>query len=362
MKLRIRPGLLRLLLLVGVPAVVVVGGLFIWQMGGRYVTTENAYVKADIVQIAPEVAGRVIEVAVRDHAHVKAGDVLLRIDPEPYKLALAQEEAELDSARAAVETARATYHETRSELGELESRADYLARQAARQLELNAKGVAPATRMEEAQNEAEVARERINVVRRRLARVLTTLQGNPDLPTDQHPRVREQIAARDRAALDLARTTITAPTGGVVVNVKLQPGEQVKAATPIFAMVADHRPWVEANLKETTLTHVQVGQKVDVILDIYPDFTWTGEITSISPATGAEFAILPPQNASGNWVKVVQRLPVRIKLLPRDGEPALRAGMTATVSIDTERQRKVGALISNIASYFRGDAKAARQN
>jgi len=353
---------LRLLLLVGVPTVVVAGGLFIWQMGGRYVTTENAYVKADIVQIAPEVAGRVIDVAVRDHAHVNAGDVLLRIDPEPFQLALAKANAELETARTTVETARATYIETKSELGELESRADFLGRQFARQQELNSRGVAPATKMEEAQNDAQVARERINVVRQRLARLLTVLKGDPEMPTDKHPLVLERIADRDRAALDLARTTISAPIGGVVVNVKLQKGEQVKAATPIFALVSDNRPWVEANLKETTLTHVQVGQKVEVVLDIYPDFTWTGQITSISPATGAEFAILPPQNASGNWVKVVQRLPVRISLLPRDGEPALRAGMTATISIDTERQRHVGALVSQIASYFRGDAKAAGQN
>lgn len=359
MKMRMRAGLVRLFLLVGVPAVVIVGGLFIWQLGGRYITTENAYLKADIVQIAPEVAGRVVEVAVRDHAHVKTGDLLLRIDPEPFQLALTRAEAELDSARSAVETTRAIYHETLSELGELESRADYLTRQAARQSELNARGVAPATRMEEAQNDAQVARERINVARQRLSRILTNLQGKPDLPADQHPRVREQLAARDRALLELRRTTITAPVGGIVVNVKLQPGEQVRAATPIFALVADHRPWVEANLKETTLGNVRVGQRVVVALDIYPDITWVGQVTSISPATGAEFAILPPQNASGNWVKVVQRLPVRIKLLPQKDEPPLRAGMTATVSIDTERQRQVGALISSISDYFRGTAKAA---
>jgi len=362
MKLRIRPGILRLLLLVGVPAVVVVGGLFIWQMGGRYVTTENAYLKADIVQISPEVAGRVQEVLVRDHQQVKAGDLLLKIDPEPYKLALAKAEAELEVARTTVETARATYIETRSELGELESRAEYLAKQYARQQDLNSRGVAPATKMEEAQNDAQVARERINVVRQRLSRLLTVLKGDPELPTDRHPLVLERMADRDRAALDLRRTTISAPVGGVVVNVKLQKGEQVKAATPIFALVSERRPWVEANLKETTLGNVHIGQKVEVVLDIYPDITFTGQVESISPATGAEFAILPPQNASGNWVKVVQRLPVRIQLLPMANEPALRAGMTATVSIDTEKQRHVGALLSSIAGYFRGDAKAAAQN
>ncbi len=351
---------LRLVLLVGVPAVVILGAAFIWQMGGRYITTENAYVKADIVQVAAEVSGRVIEVAVRDHAQVLAGAVLLRIAPEPFRLALEKEEAELEAVRTGVETARATYYEIRSELGELESRAEYLSRQADRQQELVARGVAPPTKLEEAMNDARVAQERIKVVRQRLTRVLTTLKGNPDLLADEHPSVREQKALRDRVALDLRRTTITAPIGGTAANVRLQPGEQVRAATPIFALVTERRPWVEANLKETTLTNIEVGQKVEVVLDMYPDVTWDGVVDSISPATGAEFAILPPQNASGNWVKVVQRLPVRISLKPHKGEPTLRAGMTATVSVDTRRQRNFGDMFIHFGDLFRGSSKAVK--
>ena len=353
--------LVRMILLLGVPTIAVIGALAVWQMGGRYVTTENAYVKADIVQIAPEISGRVVQVAVQDHGVVQPGSVLLKIDQEPFRLALARANAELEVARNLVETARATYRETQSELGELESRAEFLIKQFARQQELATRGVAPAAKLEEAQNDAQVAKERINVVRQRLTRLLTTLKGNPELPVDQHPSVLERLAERDRAALDLERTTVTAPVGGVVVNVRVQVGEQVKAATPVFALVSDRRPWVEANLKETTLTNVEIGQKVEVVLDIYPDVTWTGIVESISPATGAEFAILPPQNASGNWVKVVQRLPVRIQLQPQKGEPALRAGMTATVSIDTGRQRHIGDVLTNISSLFRGTAKAANQ-
>jgi membrane fusion protein (multidrug efflux system) len=289
--------------------------------------------------------------------HVKAGIPLLRIDPEPYKLALAKAEAELDVARTAVETARALWRETLTELGEMESQAGYQDRNLQRQQSLADRGVVSASKLEEAQNDANVARNRLQVVRRRLERALATMAGDPNKPTDQYPVVRDKIAERDRAALDLRRTTLIAPLDGIAVNVKLQVGEQVRAATPLFVIVADTRPWVEANLKETTLTHVREGQEVRVVLDVYPDEVWQGVVTSISPAAGSEFAILPPQNASGNWVKVVQRLPVKIRLKPHDNEPPLRAGMTATVDIDTQRQRSIGGLITGL--FDRGTAKAA---
>lgn len=354
-----RTRLLRLTLLVGVPLLVAIGGVAVWQQGGRYVNTENAYVKADIAQIAMEVSGRVIEVSVRDHAPVIGGAVLVRIDPEPYRLALAKATAELDMARAQVATARASYHETKSELGEVENQAVYLERQLARQKALAGHGVVAAAALESAQKDAVVARDRQTVVRMRLERVLAALGGDPAIPTDQHPRVRDKLADRDRAALDLTHTSLVAPLDGIAVNVKLQLGEQVKAATPLFVIVAATRPWVEANLKETTLTHIAVGQQVKVVLDIYPDEPWDGVVTSISPAAGSEFAILPPQNASGNWVKVVQRLPVKVRLLPHDGEKPLRVGMTATVDIDTKRQRHLGHVISGL--FGRGGAKAAEQ-
>ena len=364
---RWRPGrrmLLRLVLLVGVPVLSAVAALVIWQAGGRYVTTENAYVKADIVQIAPEVSGRVIEVAVRDHARVEAGDVLLRIDPEPFRLAAAKAEAELDAARTLVETARATYpRDRRASLGSWKAGPPSSPRQARRQHDLAARGVAPATRMEETENDAQVARERINVVRQRLARLLTTLKGDPDLPVDEHPTVHERIAERDRAALDLARTTISragrrhcgehAPAtrrAGARRDAGLRPGVRTAA-------LGGGQP--EGNHPHQCR---RSGQRVEVVLDIYPDVTWQGEVESISPATGAEFAILPPQNASGNWVKVVQRLPVRIRLQPHAGEPALRAGITATVSIDTGRQRSLGEAYTNLVNRLRGTANAADES
>lgn len=354
-----RTRLVRLVTLVGVPLLVAVCGVVAWQHGGRYVSTENAYVKADIAQIAPEVSGRVIEVAVRDHAPLKAGALLVRIDPEPYRLALAKASADLDVARTQVETARATYFETKSELGEVENQAAHLDRQLQRQQSLAQHGVVATSVLETAQNDAKVARDRLNVVRMRLERVLAALGGKPDVSADEHPMVRDKLADRDRAALDLAHTVMVAPLDGVAVNVKLQMGEQVKAGTPLFAIVVATRPWVEANLKETELTHVAVGQRAKVVLDIYPDEPWDAEVASISPAAGSEFAILPPQNASGNWVKVVQRLPVKLRLLPHNGEHALRAGMTATVDIDTKRERRLAAMVSGW--FGRGGARAAER-
>jgi membrane fusion protein, multidrug efflux system len=275
--------------------------------------------------------------------------MLVRLDPEPYQLALAKADAELDSARAAVNQLKASLRETKAEHEEAESRMLFLDAQADRQRDLAGRGVSPATRLEQANSDSLQAHHRVGMLRERISRVEASLGGNAELPTDTYAMVREKRALRDRAALDLSYTQITAPRPGVVVNFKLQPGEQIKAQTPLFSIVSANRPWVEANFKETDLTNVTVGQKATVVLDIYPDITWDAEVESISPATGAEFAILPPQNASGNWVKIVQRLPVRLKLIERSGEPPLRAGMTASVSIDTKRKRSLTSIFGGIA-------------
>ncbi len=346
---------LRPVLLAGVPAAVLVGVFLFWLWGGRYVTTENAYVKADIAQVSAEIAGRVLDVRVRDHAEVAAGDVLVTIDPEPFRVALAKADAELDATRGQVRTLIATWVEAKSELQEAESKVAYWDAQLARQKTLAARGIVASSKFEEVESNAIAAADRVGVMQKKVMRVAAQLGGQPERPIDQHPLVREKQAERERAALDLARTTIRAPLNGTTVNVRLQKGDQVKAATPLFALVANTRPWVEANFKETELTHVKEGLTATVMLDIYPNVVWQAEVESISPATGAEFALLPPQNASGNWVKVVQRLPVRLRLLPRAGEPALRAGMTASVRVDTLRQRSISQLFGGGTALATGE-------
>lgn len=348
--IKLSRGMTRAVLLILVPGVAIVGGLLFWLWGGRYISTENAYVKADIVQVTSEVSGRIVKIGARDHAVIRVGELLLEVDPEPYAMALAKSEAELDQTKTQVGVLKAQLAEANAELKEVESKIAFYDAQLDRQKRLVSKGVGAAFRFEEADANASTARDKVMVVKQKIQRILALLTNDPNLPAEKHALVREKMAARDRAALDLHRTRIVAPVDGIVVNMKLMIGEQVRTLTPLFAIVSSHRPWVEANFKETELTHVKPGQSARVVFDIYPDLEWQASVQSISPATGAEFALLPPQNASGNWVKVVQRLPVKLRLEPRVGEPPLRAGMTASVKVDTERQRSLSQLFGGSAA------------
>jgi membrane fusion protein (multidrug efflux system) len=345
---------LRALLLVVLPLVAALAGLYWYAMSGRYVSTENAYVKADIIAITPQVDGRVIAVEIKDNALVRKGEVLFRIDPEPFQIALDMAEAKLLTVRQDIDAARAELRQIQAEIEEASARVDFFAQQARRQRELEERGIAAEVRLEEAELELEAARQRVSALREKLRTVLARLGGDPESAAELHPAWREAEAARDMAALDLAYATLHAPADGIVSRMRLEPGEWVEAGEPAFTIVRTDSTYIEANLKETQLEHIAPGHAVRIEVDAYPGLVWRGEVASISPATGAEFAVIPPQNATGNWVKVVQRLPVRIAVENEDGRPPLRAGMTATVSIDTEREPQLAKLFNRAVAAVQG--------
>lgn len=348
--------MLRFLLLICVPGAAIAVGAYFYLTGGRYISTENAYVKADIVQISTDLDGRVVDVLVRDHDRVDAGDVLFRIDPEPYKIAVAQAEADLAKVGTAIMTMQAELAEAETEAGEFRSRIGYYRKTVQRQRNLLKRGVTTRARADEAELELAVARERLLTVAAKAERLRAALSGVPDLPLERRALYRERLATLEAKQLDLKRTVVRAPTAGVVSNMRLQVGEHLEAGDAAFSLIVDQTPWVVANLKETELTHIQLGQRATVTPDAYPDVTIEAFVESISPATGAEFAILPPQNATGNWVKVVQRLPVKLRLAPGTDLGLLRAGMSVRARIDTERQRDSLIAIRNGWSAIAGEA------
>lgn len=337
------------------PLVAVIVGAYLYFAGGRIVTTDNAYLKADKIAVSPVVSGQVAEVLVEADQLVTRGQVLFRIDPEFFELALEKAEAELAHAKMRIEAMRAEYREAMSELKEAEDRTQFYDAQRARQKHLADKGVGRAFVFEEADSNADAARSRATSARQKMHRVLAQLGGDVDIKAETHPLIRERMAARDRAKVELGHTVVRAPVAGIVTNFDLQRGEYVAVGRVVFSLVGTEDTWVQANYKETELTYVKVGQKATVHVDTYPEHVWIGRVTSISPATGAEFAILPPQNATGNWVKVVQRLPVRVRLEPQPGAPPLRAGMSVLVDIDTGRQRPAPRWARSILSWARAN-------
>ncbi len=351
---RFRRVLMRIFLLIVVPAMAVTAAGFYWLQGARYISTENAYVKTDIAKLAAEVSGRAVEVRAHAHMQVNEGDVLVKVDPRPFEIALSRAQAELDAARQEVETTRATLAEAHQELEEAQDRAAYYRKRYERQKTLAKRGIIAETRGDELENDANAATDRVDMARQKIQRIMASLGGVPSRPVDEHPLVRAKIAALEKAKLDLERTVVKAPSNGTVVTVPLVSGEQINASEPLFAIVTDKSPWIDANFKETELTHVRVGQTATIELDTYPGVVWRAKVRSISPATGAEFAILPPQNASGNWVKVVQRLPVRLELMELADAPPLRAGMTASVTIDTGRERTIDDLLGGLTALAKG--------
>lgn len=350
----------RVILLVLVPLLMILAGGTWYAFTGRYVTTENAYVKAHVIAISTDIDGRVVEVLTRNDRRVKAGDVLFRLDPDPHWLRLQITEAKIEAVRYGLAAMRAEYHQIEAEIAEGVETVRYYENEAQRQRSLAKTGAGTAARLDEAEFELAASRQQVRGLREKIRKVLAELGGDPERAPELHPRYLEALAERNMAELRLGYTQVRAPADGVVTQMHLEPGEWLEEGEAAFGLIEIDETWVVANLKETELTHVREGQPVVVSVDAYPGVTWLARVASIAPATGAEFAVLPPQNASGNWVKVVQRVPVRIDLQPVGGHPPLRAGMTAAVSIDTGRERQLLTLAREAIAAWREDRAQAR--
>jgi membrane fusion protein (multidrug efflux system) len=306
------------------------------------VSTEDAYVEAGRVAISNDVSGRVVAIEVHDNQYVKKGQVLFRIDPRPFQIAVDQARANLAAARLDVEALKATYRQKLADTKAAAATLAYDQTQYERQQRLLAAGVASQQQFDQAAQAYAVAKAQLAADQHALANVLASLGGNPDIPVDQHPKVEAARAALDRALLNLSYTVVRAPQSGIVTKVdQLQVGDYVQgvntgaAPTPLFSLVPTRHIWVTANFKETELTHMRPGQKATVEIDTYPGVVFNGRVESLSPGTGLTFALLPAENATGNWVKVVQRLPVRISIDDPDPNTPLHAGLSAYVEVDT---------------------------
>jgi membrane fusion protein (multidrug efflux system) len=335
----------RRLLMWGVPLLIVLVGGYSYLTGGRYVSTDDAYVKAGIVTISPDVAGRVETIAVKENQHVAKGQVLFRLDARPYKFALERAAANLDQARLQVQGLHANYREKQAELKSARDTVDYQRRQVARNRTLLASRAVSQSQFDTLQNQLQVAEQNVVSIEQQIASIRASLGGDPDAPVDSHPLVKQAQAQVDQARLDLQHAVIYAPVDGIVSKVdKLQPGQYLTVGAPAFALVASE-VWVEANFKETEITHMRPGNTATITVDTYPGHEFQARIDGIGAATGSEFSILPPQNATGNWVKVTQRVPVRLVLVGPDHGFALRAGMSVSVEVDTHFRRPMLAVI-----------------
>ena len=331
---------LRMVLLVVIPLIVAVAGATFYLLGGRYISTDNAYVGAQKVLITPEISGKVIHVAVREGQHVNPGDELFTLDAEPYRLALQQAQAKLD-------TARVDYDKLKTDLASLTTLADLAAKnvaykqrdlerklslvksQTGSQADVDTAGAALVTAQLQAQSTKQLRESTLN-----------QLLNDPELPLARFPVFAQAKAALDDAQRNLDHTVLRAPISGTATQVdNIQLGRFVAAGTPVFSVIDDKDIWVDANPKETDITYLRVGQQATLDVDSFPDHTFKGHVVAVSPGTGAQFSILPPQNATGNWVKVVQRVPVRIAFDKDEDTRLLRAGMSVVVDIDTGHSR-----------------------
>jgi membrane fusion protein (multidrug efflux system) len=329
------------------PLVAAIAGITFYLNGGRYVTTDDAYVGAQKVLITPDISGKIEKVVVKEGQQVREGDVLFEIDPVPFRLAVAQAKATLAQAKVTYDNLVADLR-IYSQMSELAQQGvDLKRRDVDRKNALVKNNFGSQLDLDNSATGLVTASAQMELLRQKIATATAQLLGNPALPVEEFPPYAQARAALDQAERNLDHTVMRAPMPGVATQVdQIQLGRFVMAGGPVFSIIDVSNPWVDANPKESDFTYVAVGQSVTLDVDAFPNHLFKGTVGSLSPGTGAQFAILPPQNATGNFVKVVQRVPVRI-YFDKDDKfvRKLKAGMSVYATIDTNHRRSLASLL-----------------
>ena len=350
---------LRWVLLVVIPLIALCVGTYFYLAAGRYISTDNAYVGAQKVLITPDISGKISRVMVAEGQRVNAGDALFEIDPQPFQWSVTQAEARLAGVRTDFANLKTNLASTTRRIALARETVDLKQRDVERKTTLLANRTGSQMDMDNALNAVVTAKTLLEQLQQQEESLRNQLLGNPDLPIEQYPPYMQAAAALDQAKRDLDHAVLRAPIAGMATQVaSIQMGRYVSAGTPVFSLIDDARPWVDANPKETDITFLRVGQPVSITVDTFPGRVFHGVVGAVSPGTGAQFAILPPQNASGNWVKVVQRVPVRIEFATAEDVRDLRSGMSVTVSIDTGRENSLLALLGLSSKAAQNNAAA----
>lgn len=322
------------LLMVSVPLALGLGGIYYYVTNDHYVSTDNAYVQQDKVSVSAEVGGRIVAVAVGENQRVTAGDLLFRIDPQPYRIAVAQSDASIASAQVKVIELQTAYRTTGVDIAQAQEGIAFAQTEYRRQSALMERGFTTRARLQTAEHALNDARSRLAGAQAEAQEARAALSSGAAVPTI-NPAVRAGLAQREKAMLDLARTEIRAPASGIISQAdRLHIGQMMVSGLPAVSIVSSNRSWIEANFKETDLNKMRVGQSAKITFDAYPDLELNGHVASIGAGTGSEFSVLPAQNANGNWVKVTQRVPVRIAI-DSETKRQMIAGLSAHIRIDT---------------------------